>query len=699
MAFSFSSTAGTSGITNITVSASSRQELTDIVENFTLSNTKKSLLMPIAQRAYEPLEKYIIFNPISISVDSSGGTASLNIQSNDNWVIVADDWIQLSRFSEPDRGPQTISGNGNTIVGIRFYENIGEARTGTISGYCTSNSSITATTTVSQAGSYVKPYLTLDKYVVNIPSSGMSSQTITVESNIDWYTMSDSRWIDINTQSGSGNGTISFDVQESEQNIGRTGIITVSGVSESLSAECYVQQSAVTPSEPYIVISPTYKKVQLSGGSFSITVSSNTDWDVAIIVNGQSIDTRTWLTVDKLNGYGDDVVEVTVNHMLSGTERTAYISFYNNRYALKAECNIKQKELDGKKIYYTTTGGTVIYPYPYPNSIPTSAFGANLTANTYENGQGIMWFDDDVTKIPASAFSKNSTTRKQLETIVIPETVETIEIEAFYDCTNLTGVTLSDSLVSIGTRAFSNCYYISGDLYLPDTLVSISGSAFSNCRSLSGSVIIPNSVNYIGGSAFYQCTGITYASIGDVQTNGSHLFDGCKSLTAVSIGNITVIGESMFEGCSALTSVVIPNSVTSIGGTAFFRCYSLTSVTIGNSVETIGSNAFYMCSGITEISIPNKVETIPSQTFYGCGITGLTIGSGVTYIESDAFIGNRFLLIYMHPQAFPQRQPYAISRGAGTQGVLHYPYGSESSYQELLDYLNINGTWTGVADL
>ena len=274
--FTFSQTSGSSGVTQITISATSTMELNDIVENFTLSNTNKSMGFPICQRRYEPVEKYIIFQPNSMSVDSSGGTSSLNIQSNDAWEIISDDWIQLSRYETENRGDYNyLNGDGNTIVGIRFSENTGSSRNGGISGYCKSNSAISATTTIQQSGSYVKPYLTLGQYQYNIESSGQSGCSLAVVSNVDWVAFSEEKWITVNTASGSSDGTVYFSVQENDQSIGRIATIMVSSTTESLFAECTVNQSASAVSEPYIIITPTTQNIPLSGGSFTITVSSS----------------------------------------------------------------------------------------------------------------------------------------------------------------------------------------------------------------------------------------------------------------------------------------------------------------------------------------------------------------------------------------------------------------------------------------
>jgi hypothetical protein len=360
MSFTFSQTAGTSGITTITLSATSRQELTDIVDNFTLANETISVLMPICQKAYMPLEKYIIFQPNSMSVESSGGTSSLNIQSNDAWEIISDDWIQLSRYETENRGGyNSLIGDGNTIVGLRFGENTGSSRNGGISGYCKSNSAISATTTIQQSGSYVKPYLALGQYQYNIESSGQSGCSLAVVSNLDWIVTTDARWITLNTTSGSNNGNISFDVQENEQTIERRATITISSTTESIFAECIAIQAASAVSEPYIIITPTTQNIPLSGGSFTISVSSNTDWNVTAITESQM--SRPWISVDKLNGSGDDEVVVTIGAVGASEEiasRSGYISFYNNTQGLKTECDITQEDIQGVTVEWTTSGNS-----------------------------------------------------------------------------------------------------------------------------------------------------------------------------------------------------------------------------------------------------------------------------------------------------------------------------------------------------
>ncbi|MBQ5807587.1 MAG: hypothetical protein IIW26_03995, partial [Tidjanibacter sp.] len=73
-------------------------------------------------------------------------------------------------------------------------------------------------------------------------------------------------------------------------------------------------------------------------------------------------------------------------------------------------------EAENNKIYYTTSNGKKIFP---TDSMFT-LFGANLISNTYENGQGVLTFDDTITSIGWAAFSYCG---ELLTSISIPDSV------------------------------------------------------------------------------------------------------------------------------------------------------------------------------------------------------------------------------------------------------------------------------------
>ena len=245
--------------------------------------------------------------------------------------------------------------------------------------------------------------------------------------------------------------------------------------------------------------------------------------------------------------------------------------------------------------------------------------------------------------IEANAFENCS----KLVSVSMPADVTTIGSCAFRYCSSLTSITIPDSVTSIGNYAFEDCgklVYKEYDnaKYLGNmdnpylTLIKckssditscnisektrfIHSSAFESCSRLT-SIKIPNSITIIGSCAFRYCRSLTSITIPDSVTSiESYAFYDCSGLTDIAIGNdVTSIGNGAFSGCSSLMSVTIPDSVTSIGTEAFYNCSGLTDIAIGNSVTSIGGRVFEGCSSLTSITIPDSVTSVGYGAFKDC---------------------------------------------------------------------------------
>ena len=215
--------------------------------------------------------------------------------------------------------------------------------------------------------------------------------------------------------------------------------------------------------------------------------------------------------------------------------------------------------------------------------------------------------------------------------------VTSIKWFAFYNCTNLTSVTIQSGVTSIDMEAFYKCENLTS-VTIPNSVTSINSSAFSGCTSLKSinvantntaycsvngvlfnkdkieliiypegkteaSYTIPNSVTSIGDRAFRSCTNLKSVAIPDsVKSIGRWAFYECANLTNITMMNgVISIGERTFCDCTSLTNISIPNSVTSIGDCAFSGCANLKSVAIPDSVKSIGKYAFYDCTSMTDV--------------------------------------------------------------------------------------------------
>lgn len=137
-------------------------------------------------------------------------------------------------------------------------------------------------------------------------------------------------------------------------------------------------------------------------------------------------------------------------------------------------------------------------------------------------------------------------------------------------------------VTAIGHAAFFNSAVTS--VTIPDSVTSIDDNAFGFCSQLTN-ISIPNSVTYIGFSAFAHCTSLKSITLpSSLSSISEALFSGCSQLTTIHIpDSVPSIQSYAFYHCRNLETIRIPVSVTLIETDAFAGCPSSMTVTYSGS--------------------------------------------------------------------------------------------------------------------
>ena len=236
----------------------------------------------------------------------------------------------------------------------------------------------------------------------------------------------------------------------------------------------------------------------------------------------------------------------------------------------------------------------------------------------------------------------------EIESVVIPNSIEAIGSGAFFFCEELERVVLGNGVTDFGDAIFMCCINLHS-VYINDLLAWCDNAVaryFSIVRELYlygellTDVVIPEGVTEIKPRTFALCWSIKSVTLPEgLTTIGERAFTDCSALESINIpDSVTVIGEGAFSACRSLTSINIPKEIAIISENAFAMS-GLTSVTVPKNVNWIAPNAFSNCMDLTSVTvIGNRYTSIDDMAFYRCDkLTSVTLGVGVIEFKASTF--------------------------------------------------------------
>ena len=277
--------------------------------------------------------------------------------------------------------------------------------------------------------------------------------------------------------------------------------------------------------------------------------------------------------------------------------------------------------------------------------------------------------------------------------LILPDTVTTINSEAFEDCKNLTTIHFPASFTDFhgksensgdnggldswikgcdSLKAFTvsenNPHYksMNGILYSKDGktvgpvppaisfdsinwngIFAIGDFAFCGRETQRADIEIPSQITSIGDYAFCGYGGSWYDSSYDGTVNiklneglasiGEYAFSSIYHLEEIDLpDSLTTLGKGAFASDNQLKSMTIPPKVTVIPDSLFEECLNLESVTLPNGITEIGQLAFYS-NKFTSVQLPTSLKKIDDKAFLSSKLSSIVIPDSVEYIGESAF--------------------------------------------------------------
>lgn len=334
-----------------------------------------------------------------------------------------------------------------------------------------------------------------------------------------------------------------------------------------------------------------------------------------------------------------------------------------------------------KKFFTTIIAVTMtLFAFPVSGCGKSDSVGSNLDFRLYTGGEsyyvaGIGKETSSDVVIPAvyngkpvvGVGGKSFKDNKNVESVVIPSSVEWVGVSAFRNCSVLKKVVWNAVSARTDENNYNNRVFLGSDnieeFIVGETVETIPGGLFAySGGSKISEITIPSGVKKIAACAFSSVNRIKvnveslkkWLSVekygnGAPLASSYTLFVGGEEIETAVIDGIVALNEYEFAGCASLKSVEIGEYVESIARTAFADCVNLSTITVNEN-----NTKFYESSGVVyssvdntvtavpgalggEVAIPLGVPSVPDKMFASTSIEKLVIPGSVRIIGSNSF--------------------------------------------------------------
>ena len=286
--------------------------------------------------------------------------------------------------------------------------------------------------------------------------------------------------------------------------------------------------------------------------------------------------------------------------------------------------------------------------------------------------------DDDPNSIEGSGMFEGC---ESLTSFTFPSSYASNNLPGFTfkNCKNLTTINWNGyNPKRLNSCAFWNCDKITWS-QIPQSVEELGDNCFYDCAALTS--VDLSKIKKMDTGVFWATplTSVEWpAAVTEIPAN---TFWACGQLTTIkgipgqpgAWDNITKIGANAFNMCTALTTIKLPAELKTIDAQAFRTCINLATVDYGTKVETIGDGAFWYTGALKKFFFKGSVKTLGADAFRESGLTCVHLKGDMT-ISKEAFMNCTSLKYVEFPATSSATQPLTYVAESMFAGCTSLPF-------------------------
>lgn len=246
----------------------------------------------------------IMLTPNSLRFACTGETKTVAISTEDGWTAsVEDDWVTLSQ----------TEGEGDEVISVTVGENPIYVDRLSVVHFVTTGG-IEKELSIRQDATPDPHFLEVSPRVVEFGKEG-GEREILIGCDTNWQLASDSDWLSISQQSGTGNATVVLTAEQNESNELRSAELII----KSGALSCVIAVNQAPGDIPVVAFFvPDSLFVSYIGGLKHVQLTSNISWQ---------LQTSNWISlVTDTSGEGDYSFDIIVDNNADSNDRIGYVN-------------------------------------------------------------------------------------------------------------------------------------------------------------------------------------------------------------------------------------------------------------------------------------------------------------------------------------------------------------------------------------